>query len=112
MTVNEEENTLSLYFDNVIEDKLTLRLPRALVDAENNNFLVMVTASPERMIDYEIISSDELFFTMQLDVPSNTSQVSIIGTRVIPEFGTMVMMILTVSIISIIAVTRKTKIFV
>lgn len=112
MTVNEEENTLSLYFDNVIEDKLTLRLPRALVDAENNNFLVMVTASPERMIDYEIISSDESFFTIQLDVPSNTSQVSIIGTRVIPEFGTMVMMILTISIISIIAVTRKTKIFV
>jgi len=112
MTVNEEENTLSLYFDNVIEDKLTLRLPRALVDAENNNFLVMVTASPERMVDYEIISSDESFFTIQLDVPSNTSQVSIIGTRVIPEFGTMVMMILTVSIISIIAVTRKTKIFV
>lgn len=112
MTVNEEENTLSLYFDNVIEDKLTLRLPRALVDAENNNFLVMVTASPERMIDYEIISSDESFFTIQLDVPSNTSQVSIIGTRVIPEFGTMVMMILAVSITSIIAVTRKTKIFV
>ncbi|MBS3925440.1 MAG: PEFG-CTERM sorting domain-containing protein [Nitrosarchaeum sp.] len=110
MTVNEEENTLSLYFDNVIEDKLTLRLPRALVDAENNNFLVMVTASPERMVDYEIISYDESFFTMQLDVPSNASQVSIIGTRVIPEFGTMVMMMLTVSIISIIAVTRKTKI--
>ncbi len=111
MTVNEEENTLSLYFDNVIEDKLTLRLPRALVDAENNNFLVMVTASPEKMTDYEIISSDESFFTIQLDVPSNTSKVSIIGTRIIPEFGTMVMMILTVSIISIIAVT-KTKIFV
>ncbi|PIN84557.1 MAG: hypothetical protein COV65_00490 [Nitrosopumilales archaeon CG11_big_fil_rev_8_21_14_0_20_33_24] len=112
MTVNEEENTLALYFDNVIEDKLTLRLPRALVDAENNNFLVMVTASPERMIDYEIIASDDSFFTLQLDIPSNTSKISIIGTRVIPEFGTMVMMILTVSIISIIVVTRKTKIFV
>ena len=112
MTVNEEENSLSLYFDNVLDDKLTLRIPRALVDAENNNFLVMVTASPERIADYEIISSDDSFFTLQLDVPTNTSKVSIIGTRVIPEFGTMVMMILAISIISIVTVTRKTKIFV
>ncbi len=109
MTINEEENSLSIYLDNVLEDKFTLHVPRDLVDAENNAFLVMVTASPEKLTEYEIISSNEEFFTIELMVPDNTSKVTIIGTRVVPEFGTVTMMILTVAIISIIAVTTKTK---
>lgn len=109
MTINQEENKLSLYLDNVSEDTVTLRIPRELVDAENNNFLVMITASPEQLVDYKIVSSDDSYFTIQLDVPNDTSKISIIGTRVIPEFGTITMMILVISIISIVLVTSRTK---
>lgn len=112
MTINEEEKSLSIYLDNVSEDKFTLRIPRELVDETNNNFLVMVTASPEKLTEYEIISSNDEFFTIQLIVPDNTSKVTIIGTRVIPEFGGIVMMILGIAIVNIIAVTAKTKMFV
>ncbi len=112
ITINEEENSLSIYLDNVLEDKFTLRIPRELVDATNNNFLVMVTASPEKLTEYEIISSNEEFFTIQLTVPDSTSKVTIIGTRVIPEFGGIAMMILGIAIISIVGLTAKTKMFV
>lgn len=111
LTINEEENSLSIYLDNVLEDKFTLRIPREMIDAENNSFLVMVTASPEKLTEYEVISSNEEFFTIQLTVPDNTSKVTIIGTRVIPEFGGAAMIILSIAIISIVAVTAKIKMF-
>ena len=41
--------------------------------------------------------------------PAGTEQIEIIGTFVIPEFGTIAVLILAVAIISIIAVTARTK---
>jgi predicted secreted protein with PEFG-CTERM motif len=43
-------------------------------------------------------------------IPKGSEHVEIIGTTVIPEFGTIAMMILVVAIISIVAVTAKSRV--
>jgi predicted secreted protein with PEFG-CTERM motif len=43
-------------------------------------------------------------------IPKGGEHIVIIGTTVIPEFGTIAMMILVVAIISIVAVTTKSRV--
>jgi predicted secreted protein with PEFG-CTERM motif len=43
-------------------------------------------------------------------IPKGGEHIEIVGTTVIPEFGTITMMVLAVAIISIVAVTAKSRI--
>ncbi len=47
--------------------------------------------------------------TLTIEVPAGTETIEIIGTFAIPEFGTIAAMILGIAIVSIIAITAKTK---
>jgi len=47
--------------------------------------------------------------TVTVEFPAGTEQVEVIGTFVIPEFGTIAMMVLSVAIISIVAITAKSR---
>ena len=47
--------------------------------------------------------------TISIDFENGTSEIEIIGTQVIPEFGTIAMIVLAVAIISIITVSTKSR---
>ena len=64
----------------------------------------MVLVDGEEWDDVEIAGND-----VTVMFPAGTSEIEIIGTFVIPEFGAIAGLILAVSIISIIAVSAKTK---
>ena len=48
--------------------------------------------------------------TLHIDYDAGTEKIEIVGSHVVPEFGTIAMIILAVAIVSIIAITTKTKI--
>jgi predicted secreted protein with PEFG-CTERM motif len=64
----------------------------------------MVLVDGEESNDVEIDGN-----TVTVMFPAGTEEIEIIGTYVIPEFGTIAAMILAVAIISIIVISSKSR---
>jgi predicted secreted protein with PEFG-CTERM motif len=80
-------------------------LDALLGDGSDDDFFVLVDGEE---VDFdEIISSTDRILTIEF--PAGTELIEIIGTFVIPEFGTIAAMILAVAIISIIAISAKSR---
>jgi predicted secreted protein with PEFG-CTERM motif len=47
--------------------------------------------------------------TLHIPYEAGTEKIEIVGSYAVPEFGTIAMIILAVAIVSIIAITAKTK---
>jgi len=47
---------------------------------------------------------------LHIEYEAGAEPIEIVGSHVVPEFGTIAMIILAVAIVSIIAITAKTKI--
>ena len=91
------------------DGSITLTIPRSVLDATINNgddeFFVLVDGEE---VDFEEITTDD-DRTLTIGFLAGTEQIEIIGTFVIPEFGTIAVMILAVAIISIVAISAKSK---
>jgi predicted secreted protein with PEFG-CTERM motif len=93
------------------DGSITLTIPRSILDAKINDgdgdteFFVLVDGEK---VDFEEIttSTDR---TLIIPFSEGSEQIEIIGTFVIPEFGTIAAMILAVAIISIIAISAKSR---
>ena len=104
-------DAVSLLIDiEAIDDgSITLTIPRSVLDATINDnddeFFVLVDGEE---VDFEEIttSTDR---TLIIEFLAGSEQIEIIGTFVIPEFGTIAAMILAVAIISIIAISAKSR---
>ena len=101
--------SLLIYIESTDDGSITLTIPRSVLDATINNgddeFFVLVDGEE---VDFEEIStSTDRILTIEFS--AGTEQIEIIGTFVIPEFGTIAAMILAVAIISIIAISAKSK---
>ena len=101
--------SLLIYIETTDEGSITLTIPRSILDASINGgddeFFVLVDGEE---VDFEeIITSTDR--TLTIDFLAGTEQIEIIGTFVIPEFGTIAAMILAVAIISIIAISAKSR---
>ena len=88
---------------------ITLELPRSVIDAKmnNNDDELFVLVDGEEVLFEE--SATKKKRTLTVSFPAGTEEIEIIGTFVIPEFGTIAAMILAVAIISIIAVSAKSR---
>ncbi len=98
-STNTDDNSVIILLDSIEPGTLTVS-PSS--DVIRGIFMVLVDG--EEWDDVEIAGND-----VTVMFPAGTSEIEIIGTFVIPEFGTIAGLILAVSIISIIAVTAKTK---
>jgi len=88
---------------------ITLTIPRSVLDSTINDsddeFFVLVDG--EEVYFEEITTSTDR--TLTIEFLAGAEQIEIIGTFVIPEFGTIAAMILAVAIISIIAISAKSR---
>ena len=88
---------------------ITLTIPRSVLDSTINDsddeFFVLVDG--EEVYFEEITTSTDR--TLTIEFLAGAEQIEIIGTFVIPEFGTITAMILAVAIISIIAISAKSR---
>jgi len=101
--------SLLLYIESIDDGSITLTIPRSVLDATINNgddeFFVLVD---DEEVDFEEITTDT-DRTLIIEFLAGSEQIEIIGTFVIPEFGTIAAMILAVAIISIVAISAKSK---
>ena len=88
---------------------ITLTIPRSVLDSTINGsddeFFVLVDG--EEVYFEEITTSTDR--TLTIEFLAGSEQIEIIGTFVIPEFGTIAAMILAVAIISIVAISAKSR---
>ena len=101
--------SLLIYIETTDEGSITLTIPRSILDASINGgddeFFVLVDGEE---VDFEE-NTTSVDRTLTIDFLAGTEQIEIIGTFVIPEFGTIAAMILAVAIISIVAISAKSR---
>jgi predicted secreted protein with PEFG-CTERM motif len=109
ITPDVDANSLIIAIDAISDGQLTITLPRELIDAkigdEDDDFFVLVDGE-EVDFDETITSTDR---TLVISFFAGAEEIEIIGTHVVPEFGAIAALILAVAIISIIAVSAKSK---
>jgi len=101
--------SLLIYIETTDEGSITLTIPRSVLDASINGgddeFFVLVDGEE---VDFEEITTS-VNRTITIGFLAGTEQIEIIGTFVIPEFGTIAVVILAVAIISIVAISAKSR---
>ena len=110
ITPDVDANSLIVGIDATSDGSLTLTIPRSVADAlletgEDDEFFVLVDGE-EVDFSEDVSSTDR---TLTIAFQAGAEEIEIIGTFVVPEFGTIAAMILAVAIISIIAVSAKSR---
>jgi len=94
---------------------LILKLPTesfdAKTDGENIDFIVLISkeddSTEQVQIEYEEIATGDNYRTIHIPLEEGDAQVEVIGTYVIPEFGSIVIIILVVSVSSAIIISKS-----
>lgn len=87
---------------------LTVILPRGLIDSTMNGTdtkFVVMTGGQE--IEFKDVNTTPTDRTLSIPFTNGTTQIEIFGTFVIPEFGPIVGMIITISIIGAMMISRR-----
>ena len=105
-----DAKSLIISIDATEDGSLTLTIPRSVLDSmdtdgADNDFFVLIDLE-EVEFDETVSSTDRM---LTISFPAGAEQIEIVGTFVVPEFGTIAAMILAVAIISIIAVSAKSR---
>jgi predicted secreted protein with PEFG-CTERM motif len=107
-----EAKSLIVSIETTSDGTLSITLPRGLIEAKTNGsegdddvFFVVIDGE-ESDFEEEKTSSDR-----KLTIPfsDGSEEIEIIGTWIIPEFGAIAALVLAVAIISIIALSAKTR---
>jgi len=111
MIVDLDQFALIVIIESAGDGSLTLDLPRISIDATKSDgsddlFIILIDGM-EVIYDEAITNEDTRTITIQFEV--GDSDVEIIGTYIVPEFGTIASLILAVSIISVIIFSAKKK---
>ena len=112
--VDKDNYSLVVDFNIDAAGDLILSLPRESFDARTTDgsddmFIVLITniSGNTFEIEYEEMQTNSESRTVKIPFVEGDYKVQIIGTYVIPEFGTIAMMILSVSIISVIILSKN-----
>ncbi len=96
---------------------LVLKLPRESIDAKTTDggdevFIVLISKTGEGIDDFAEIEFEEIevgpdFRTLRIQLEEGDRWVEVIGTHVIPEFGTIVIMILLIAVTTMIIISKS-----
>ncbi|MBT5993536.1 MAG: PEFG-CTERM sorting domain-containing protein [Thaumarchaeota archaeon] len=117
MNLNQKNLSLEINISTSSDGNLNINLPRDSIDSINNNgqdidfIVLMYEGNTEIPIqtDFRNIDSEDQFRSINIPVKNGDTKIEIIGTHVVPEFGTIAMIVLAVAIVSIIAVSAKSR---
>jgi len=101
---NSDDDTLLVHLFGADDDgelKITLNSD-IITPFDDGSYFVL--------IDSEEVEFEQMGNTLHIEYSAGTEKIEIVGSHVVPEFGTIAMIILAVAIVSIIAITAKTKI--
>jgi predicted secreted protein with PEFG-CTERM motif len=107
MNINEERKSIEIIMENVPEKTdFWVRTPQDVLYAEGEKFTVLVDGV-DTGYDLMKFPND---YVVGFIISENTTNVEIIGTRVIPEFGGLTILVLAISVMGIIHLARKNPI--
>ena len=100
---NTDDSTLLVHLFGADDDgELKITLNRDIITPfDDGSYFVLVNMEET---DFEQMGN-----TLHIPYYAGTEKIEIVGSHVVPEFGTIAMIVLAVAIISIIAITAKTK---
>jgi len=101
---NSDDDTLLVHLFGADDDgelKITLN-EDIITPFDDGSYFVLINS--------EEVEFEQMGRTLHIDYEAGTEKIEIVGSHVVPEFGTVAMIILAVAIVSIIAITAKTKI--
>ena len=110
ITPNTDDKSLVIVIDTIDDGSLTITLPRTVIDALDGDmdgvYFVMVDGQESDDVEETKTSTDR---TLVIEFSAGAEEIEIIGTWIVPEFGTIASMILAVAIISIIAISARSR---
>ncbi|MDC0856338.1 PEFG-CTERM sorting domain-containing protein [Candidatus Nitrosopelagicus sp.] len=117
MNLNQKNLSLEINISTSSDGNLNINLPRDSIDSINNNgqdidfIVLMYEGNTEIPIqtDFKNTDTEDQFRSINIPVKNGDTKIEIIGTHVVPEFGTIAMIVLAVAIVSIIAVSAKSR---
>ena len=105
ITPDTESMSLIIQIETSSDGDLLITLPKTIIDTTEGAFFVLV--DDEETIFYSQETPDS--WTLRIPFYNGSEVIEIIGTFVVPEFGTIAAIILAVAITSIIVLSAKTK---
>ncbi len=109
MVVDPESFAIIVQIESLDEGTITLDLPREFIGAEkqdgkDDTFIILIDGI-EVPYQESVVLADSRVITINFE--EFDGDIEIIGTYVVPEFGTVVMMILIAGIMTVILVSRN-----
>ena len=117
MILDQQNLSLEISIVTDSDGVLDIYLLRDNIDSTTNDgqdidFIIVVYEGDSEVpiqTDYKKIEKDDTHREISIPFKNGDSKIEIIGTHVIPEFGTIAMIVLAVAIVSIIAVSAKSR---
>ena len=117
MSLNQKNLSLVINIATSSDGNLNINLPREGIDSVGNNgqdidfIVLMYEGNSEIPIQTDVrkIEAGNEFRSIDIPVKDGDTKIEIVGTHVVPEFGTIAMIVLAVAIVSIIAVSAKSR---
>ena len=117
MNLNQKNLSLVINIATSSDGNLNINLPREGIDSLDNNgqdidFIVLMYERNSEIPIQTDVRKGEVgngFRSIDIQVKDGDTKIEIIGTHVVPEFGTIAMIVLAVAIVSIIAVSAKSR---
>ncbi len=112
-SISSKTSSLTLMITTDSDGSVSLKIPRNVLDARQHgmegddaDFIVLVDGEEADFEEIDTTSDDR---TLDITFPEGATQIEVIGTWAVPEFGTTAAIILAVAIVSIIAVSARTR---
>jgi len=100
---NSDDDTLIVHLFGADDDgELKITLNSDIITPFDDGSYFVIVNSEET--DFEQMGN-----TLHISYEAGTEKIEIVGSHVVPEFGTIAMIVLAVAVVSIIAITAKTK---
>ena len=102
ITANADDDSVIIAIDADDDGELSVTLHSKVITAfDDGTYFVL--------IDNEEVEFEQSGSNLTIPYGAGNERVEIVGSHVVPEFGTIAMIILAVAIVSIIAITAKTR---
>lgn len=109
ISISPQDTSLIVSLKSSGDGNLTMTTPRSLIDAKagtgDDQFFVLVDGADTDFTE----SKTDTDRTVTVSFLEDTRQIEIIGTQVVPEFGGLSFVVLVIAIISIVAISAKTR---
>ncbi|TVL98811.1 MAG: hypothetical protein CV087_20270 [Candidatus Brocadia sp. WS118] len=104
MEIDKENTSLVIHMEDVMQDDvMSIKFQKEMLSAEGNRFVILADGKEKKYEYYTQEDATGVIFVL----PKDTSQVEIIGTRVIPEFQSVLLILVAVISVVLIAIRAK-----